>query len=97
MSDVLNSQANNVEVLEKPNRCCEVLRSLLQDPSTHNVMFVTSDGGSVSGHKAILNSAVFHAMFSDNVHTSGEMEISLNSISGCRDAYSHLSYIHLHR
>ena len=53
VSDVLNSQANYVEVLEEPNWCCEVLRSLLQDPSAHNVMFVTSDGSSVSGNKAI--------------------------------------------
>ena len=53
MSDVLNSQANNVEVLEEPNWFCEVLRSLLQDPSAHNVMLVTCDGGSASGNKAI--------------------------------------------
>ena len=95
MSDVLNSQANNVEVLEEPNWCCEVLRSLLQDPSAHNAIFVTYDGGSASGNKAIIyNSAVFRAMFSDNVHTSGEMEITLNSISECRDFTSLLSYIY---
>jgi len=76
--DVLDSQGNAEELIE-PNWCCEVLSSLLQDPSTHDVMFVTSDGGSVSGHKAILaaSSPVFHTMFIDNVYTSEEMEISL--------------------
>jgi len=55
------------------------LFGILKDPSTHNVMLVTSDGGSVSGHKAILaaSSPVLCAMFSDNVHTSGKMEILL--------------------
>ena len=72
-----------------------MLRSLLQDPSAHNVMFVTRDGGSSSGNKAVTyNSAVFRAMFSDNVYTSGEMEITLNSISECRDFTSLLSYIY---
>jgi len=76
--DVLDCQ-DNAEELTEPNWCCEVLSSLLQDPSTHDVMFVTSDGGSVSGHKAILatSSPVFHTMFIDNVHNSEEMEISL--------------------
>ena len=92
--DVLDMQ-DNAEVLEEPNWCCEVLNCLLQDPSTHDVMFVTSDGGSVSGHKAILtaSSPVFRAMFNDNVHTSGEMEISLPSVDA--ETFSSLvSYIY---
>jgi len=71
-----------MEVLEEPNWSCEVLTYLLQDSSTHDVMFVTSDGGSVSGHKAVLSagSPVFRAMFTDYVHTTGEMEIPLPSV-----------------
>ena len=81
VSGVLDDQ-DKAEVLEEPNWCCEVLSSILQDPSTQDVMFVTSDGGSVSGHKAILaaSSPVFRAMFNDNVHTSGEIEIPLPSV-----------------
>ncbi|XP_065887899.1 uncharacterized protein [Dysidea avara] len=39
-----------------------VLSSLLNDPSTHDVTFKTSDGGNVSAHKAIVaaSSPVFH-------------------------------------
>ena len=83
VSDILDSQDDNVEILEEPNWCYEVLISLLKNPSTHDAMFVTSDGGSVSGHKAILaaSSPVFHAMFYDNVHNSREMEISLPSVN----------------
>jgi len=79
VSDILDSQDDNVEILEEPNWCYEVLNSLLQDPSTHDVMFITSDSGSVSCHKAILaaSSPVFRAMFNNNVHNGGEMEISL--------------------
>ena len=58
-------------------------------------MFVTSDGGSVSGHKAILvaSSPVFRAMFNDNVHTSGEMEIPLPAVD--TETFSSLvSYIY---
>ena len=94
--DVLQAQDTcNFEVLEEPNWCCEVLKSLLQDPSTQDVMFVTSDGGSVSGHKAILaaSSPVFRAMFNDNVHTSGEMEIPLPAVD-TETFISLLSYIY---
>ncbi|XP_065888410.1 kelch-like protein 20 isoform X1 [Dysidea avara] len=90
-----NAEDSAEEVLDEPNWCCEVLSSLLQDPSTQDVVFVTSDGGSVSGHKAILtaSSPVFRAMFNDNVHTSGEMEISLPSVDA--ETFSSLvSYIY---
>ncbi|XP_065888636.1 kelch repeat and BTB domain-containing protein 8-like isoform X2 [Dysidea avara] len=92
--NVLDMQ-DNAEVLEEPSWCCEMLSCLLQDPSTQDVVFVTSDGGSVSGHKAILtaSSPVFRAMFNDNVHTSGEMEISLPSVDA--ETFSSLvSYIY---
>ena len=94
--DVLNTHdQNNAKVLEEPNWCCEVLSSLLQDPSTHDVTFVTSDGGSVSGNKAILtaSSPVFRAMFNDNVHTSGKMEIPLPSVDA-ETLFSLVSYIY---
>ncbi|XP_065888316.1 kelch-like protein 17 isoform X2 [Dysidea avara] len=92
---VVPDTQDNAEVLDEPSWCCEVLSYLLQDPSTHNVMFVTSDGGSVSGHKAILtaSSPVFRAMFNDNVHTSGEMEISLPSVDA-ETLSSLVSYIY---
>ena len=42
-----------------------LLSSLLNDPSTHDVTFKTSDGGSVSAHKAIIaaSSPVFYNKF----------------------------------
>ncbi|XP_065887888.1 kelch-like protein 17 isoform X2 [Dysidea avara] len=94
LCDVVTTQRDNVEVLEEPNWCCEVLSSTLHDCSTHDVTFVTSDGGSVSGHKTILtaSSPVFRAMF-DNVHTSGETEISLPS-HGAQVFSSLVSYIY---
>jgi len=88
---------STVEVLKEPKWCCEVLSSLLRDPSTHNVVFVTSDGGNVSGHKAILaaGSPVFRAMFTDNVCTGseGEMEIPVPSVD-TETFTSLLSYIY---
>ena len=93
--DNVDCVEENVEVLEELNWCQNVLSCLLQDHSTDDVMFVTSDGGSVSGHKAILaaSSPVLCAMFSDNVHTSGEIEIPLPLVDA--ETFSSLvSYIY---
>ena len=51
------------KILHDSNWCFTTLSSLLNDPSTHDVTFKTSDGGSVSGHRAIVaaGSPVFHA------------------------------------
>jgi len=51
-----------------------VLSSLLNDPSTHDVTFKTSDGGSVSAHKAIVaaSSPVFYDMLYRNSKSLGE-------------------------
>ena len=91
----VDSMHEDVEVLEEPDWCCKVLSCLLKDPSTHDVTFVTSDGGSVSGHKTILaaSSPVLYAMFSDDVHTNGEMEIPLPSVD-TETFSSLLSYIY---
>ncbi|XP_065887530.1 BTB/POZ domain-containing protein 9-like isoform X3 [Dysidea avara] len=59
--------------------CNTTFSALLQDPSTHDVTFKTSDGGSVSAHRAIVaaGSPVFHAMLYGNTKEKNENEISL--------------------
>jgi len=47
--------------------CSKILASLLNDPSTHDVTFKTSDGGSVSAHRVIV---VVHAMLYGNMKES---------------------------
>ena len=56
--------------------------SLLEDPSTHDVTFKTSDGGSVSAHRVIVaaGSPVFHAMLYGNMKESSQKEIELPNI-----------------
>ena len=70
------------KILYDSNWCFTTLSSLLNDPSTHDVTFKTSDGGSVSGHRAIVaaGSPVFHAMLYGNMKESGEKEIHLPSV-----------------
>ena len=56
-----------------------MLASLLEDPSTHDVTFKTSDGGSVNAHRVIVaaGSPVFHAMLYGNMKESSQKEIEL--------------------
>jgi len=63
--------------------CSKTLTSLLNDDSTHDVTFKTSDGGSVSVHRAIVaaGSPVFHAMLYGNMKENGQKEIELPSIN----------------
>ena len=70
------------ETVQDVNWCATTLSSLLNDPSTHDVTFKTSDGGSVSGHRAIVAafSPVFHAMLYGNMKESNEKEIILPSV-----------------
>ena len=44
--------------------CHNVLSSLMEDPTTHDVTFKTADGGSLGAHRAIIaaSSPVFRAM-----------------------------------
>ena len=62
--------------------CSKTFGELLDDPSTHDVTFKTSDGGSVSGHRAIVaaGSPVFHAMLYGSMKESNEKEIKLSSV-----------------
>ncbi|XP_065887350.1 uncharacterized protein [Dysidea avara] len=57
---------SDVEIQE-PNWCTTMLSSLLNDPSTHDVTFKTSDGGSVSAHRVIVaaGSPVLYEMLQD--------------------------------
>ena len=81
---ILNSDAtkDDSSTLQDPEWCSRILSSLLDDPSTHNVTFKTSDGGSVSAHRAIVaaGSPVFHAMLYGNMKESNEKEIELTSV-----------------
>jgi len=56
--------------------------SLLEDPSTHDVTFKTSDCGSVSAHRVIVaaGSPVFRAMLYGGTKESNENEIELPTI-----------------
>ncbi|XP_065888362.1 BTB/POZ domain-containing protein 9-like isoform X2 [Dysidea avara] len=62
--------------------CSEVLSLVLRDPSTHDVTFKTSDGGSVSAHRVIVaaGSPVFHAMLYGNMKESSQKEIDLPNV-----------------
>ena len=62
--------------------CGTTFSTLLQDTSTHDVTFKTSDGGSVSAHRVIVaaGSPVFHAMLYGNMKESSQKEIELTNI-----------------
>ena len=66
----------------KPTLCSKTFSSLLKDPSTHDVTFKTSDGGSVSAHRVIVaaGSPVFHAMLYGNMKESSQKEIELPNV-----------------
>ena len=68
--------------LRDPEWCSRILSSLLDDPSTHDVTFKTSNGLSASAHRAIVaaGSPVFHAMLYGNMKESNEKEIELISV-----------------
>ena len=70
------------EILQDSNWCFTTLLLLLDDHNTHDVTFKTSDGGSVSGHRAIVaaGSPVFHAMLYGNMKESSEKEIELLTV-----------------
>jgi len=64
------------------NWCTKTFGALLDNPSTHDVTFKTSDGSSVSAHRAIVaaGSPVFHAMLYGNMAESSQKEIELSSV-----------------
>ena len=61
--------------------CPNVLLSLMEDPTTHDVTFKTADGGSLGAHRAIIaaSSPVFYAMLYGKLRESKESEIHLSS------------------
>ena len=69
-------------VLHDSNWSAKTFGALLEDPSTHDVTFKTSDGGSVSAHRVIVaaGSPVFHAMLYGNMKEGSEKEISLPTV-----------------
>ena len=77
------SRGNKKETLQDSNWCFTTLSSLLNNHSSHDVTFKTSDGGSVSGHRAIIaaGSPVFQAMLYGNMKESNEKEITLPSVN----------------
>ena len=76
-------KVNRKETLQDSNWCFITLASLLGNHSSHDVTFKTSDGGSVSGHRAIVaaGSPVFQAMLYGNMKESNEKEITLPSVN----------------
>ena len=73
---------NKKDTLQDSNWCFTTLSSLLNDSSTHDIAFKTSDGGRVSAHRAIVaaGSPVFHAMLYGNMKESNDKEIALPSV-----------------
>ena len=79
---ITKSKTSNKEIFQDPNWCVTTLSFLLNDTNTHDVIFKTSDGGIVSGHRLIVaaGSPVFHAMLYGNMKESYEKEIELPSV-----------------
>ena len=76
------SKKSKKETIYTSDWCTSTFSALLDDPSTHDVTFRTSDGGSVSSHRAIVaaGSPVFHAMLYGDMKESSEEEIDLPSV-----------------
>ena len=74
-----------LKMLRASEWCSTTFSALLEDPSTHDVTFKTSDGGSVSAHRAIVaaGSPVFHAMLYGNTKEKNENEIPLPIVDSC--------------
>jgi len=85
---ILNFYLADVILLEDTNSswCQNMLASLLDNPSTHDVTFKTSDGGSVSAHRVIVaaGSPVFRVMLHGNMKESSQKEIELPNIDSNR-------------
>ena len=79
----MSTGSEGKNVINEPDWSIALLSNLLTDTSTHDVTFRTSDGGSVSGHRAILaaGSPVFHAMLYGNMKESIEKEIKLPTVN----------------
>ena len=78
----LDATQEERNILKEPEWCLKTFGNLLGDSSTHDVIFKTSDGGRVSGHRAVIaaGSPVFHAMLYGNMKESNEKEIELPSV-----------------
>ena len=78
----LDTTKEGKNILKEPQWSIKLLSGLLDDPSSHDVTFKTSDGGSVSTHRLIIAavSPVFHAMLYGNMKESNEKEIELPSV-----------------
>jgi len=81
--DAIAKHSSELCTIEEPSWCAKIFSSLLEDPrkdpSTHDVTFKTSDGGSVSAHRVIVaaSSPVFRAML-EGKNSQKEIEISSN-------------------
>ena len=70
---------NATALQDTSNWCSKTFGALLEDSSTHDIVFKTSDGGSVGAHRAIVaaGSPVFRAMLYGNMRESSQKEIDL--------------------
>ncbi|XP_065887347.1 BTB/POZ domain-containing protein 9-like [Dysidea avara] len=76
------STGESIRTLQDSTWCVTTFSSLLEDPSTHDVTFKTSDGGSVSAHRVIVaaGSPVFRAMLYGGTKESNQKEIELPTV-----------------
>ena len=79
---VLDAIQEEKSILRESEWCLETFSGLLGDSSTHDIILKTSDGGTVSGHRAMIaaGSPVFHAMLYGNMKERNEKEIDLPSV-----------------
>ena len=79
----LDTTEEEKSILREPQWCLKTFSDLLDDSSTHDIILRTSDGGTVSGHRAIIaaGSSVFHAMLYGNMKERNEKEIDLPSVN----------------
>ena len=79
----LDTTEEEKSILRAPQWCLKTFSDLLDDSSTHDIILRTSDGGTVSGHRAIIaaGSPVFHAMLYGSMKERNEKEIDLPSVN----------------
>ena len=77
-----NVQEQTICSVNEESWCQKTFGAMLDNTDTHDVTFKTSDGGSVSGHRALVaaGSPVFHAMLYGSMKESNQTEIDLTLV-----------------
>ena len=78
-----NVQEQTMCKVNEASWCQKIFGATLDNTDTHDVTFKTSDGGNVSGHRALVaaGSPVLYAMLYGNMKESKQTEIDLTKVS----------------